>query len=217
VKLIIFGDSIAYGFWDPQGGWVQRLRSELDKRVAVESKELLDPTTEYYRVYNLAISGNTSDVVLKQVKSEPMLRIKDDTDDSAIIVGIGVNDSATINDTGKNWVAPESFRKNIAGIIEKAKEQAAKVLFIGIAPVDEKRVAPCPFAPELSFRNSGAKRYEAIISEECEKAKVPFLPLFDALKQGWDAKLEDGLHPNGYGHERIFKEVLAFLKKERVV
>ena len=28
-KIFIFGDSIAYGAWDPAGGWVERLRQWL--------------------------------------------------------------------------------------------------------------------------------------------------------------------------------------------
>ena len=28
-KIFIFGDSIAYGAWDPVGGWVERLRQWL--------------------------------------------------------------------------------------------------------------------------------------------------------------------------------------------
>ena len=35
--LLVFGDSITYGAWDLEGGWVQRLRSFIDK------KNLTDP------------------------------------------------------------------------------------------------------------------------------------------------------------------------------
>ena len=31
-RILIFGDSITYGAWDKEGGWVQRLRKFLDER-----------------------------------------------------------------------------------------------------------------------------------------------------------------------------------------
>jgi lysophospholipase L1-like esterase len=207
VKLIVFGDSITYGAWDPQGGWVQRLRSELEKK-----------NPQDWWVYDCGISGDTSTSLLKRFEAEAKARSLDPTEgEPAIVICIGANDSAVVNATKTNWVKPDAFRRNIATLIKKAKEAAEKVALIGIAPVDEKRSAPCLFAPELSYRNNEAKQYEAIIVEECAKAKVPFLPLSETLKQGWDAMLEDGVHPNAKGHERIYNEVIAFLEKERVI
>ena len=53
VQILIFGDSIAWGAWDKEGGWVQRLRKLIDE------KNLSDP--EFYcLVYNLGVSGNKS-------------------------------------------------------------------------------------------------------------------------------------------------------------
>jgi lysophospholipase L1-like esterase len=207
MKLIVFGDSVAYGAWDPQGGWVQRLRSELERK-----------SPQDWIVYNCGVSGDTSRNLLKRFEAEAKSRSLDPTEgESAIVICIGGNDSATVNATKTNWVKTDAFRKNIAALIKKAKEAAEKVAFVGLTPVDEKRVAPCPFAPEISYKNSETKRYETIIAEECEKAKVLFLPLFETLSDGWNAMLEDGAHPNAGGHERICREVLAFLEKERVV
>ena len=32
MHIIVFGDSITQGYWDPHGGWVQRLRNFLDRK-----------------------------------------------------------------------------------------------------------------------------------------------------------------------------------------
>ena len=32
-KILIFGDSICYGKWDKEGGWVTRLRKYIDQNL----------------------------------------------------------------------------------------------------------------------------------------------------------------------------------------
>ena len=58
-KIFIFGDSIAYGAWDPAGGWVERLR-----------QWLFVTTRDEYNLgtflYNLSIVGDTTADLLKQ-------------------------------------------------------------------------------------------------------------------------------------------------------
>ena len=49
MNILVFGDSIAYGKWDEQGGWVQRLRKYIDKKY-----NLIDEPKSWL-VYNLGI------------------------------------------------------------------------------------------------------------------------------------------------------------------
>ena len=58
MEIIVFGDSIAYGAWDKEGGWVQRLRKILDV------KTLSNPD-QFYLVYNLSIDGADTELLLK--------------------------------------------------------------------------------------------------------------------------------------------------------
>ena len=55
-KIInIFGDSIAWGAYDEMGGWANRL-----KQYFSEDKE------NYIEVYNLGVSGDNSEKLLKR-------------------------------------------------------------------------------------------------------------------------------------------------------
>jgi len=57
-RICVFGASIAWGAWDPDGGgWVTRLRRYF---------EINDYDIE---VYNLGVSGNTTKDLLKRFKT----------------------------------------------------------------------------------------------------------------------------------------------------
>ncbi|MEA1963419.1 MAG: hypothetical protein U9M94_04270 [Patescibacteria group bacterium] len=43
---------------------------------------------------------------------------------------------------------------------------------------------------------------------------MPFIEMFDLLN---DEDLEDGLHPNSDGHEKMFKRVRDFLIENKII
>ena len=77
-RILVFGYSIAQGYWDIEGGWVQRLRRYLDKK-ALESKDLLPS----WSIFNLGISGETIDHLLDRFDSEVKARTNDKKDINA--------------------------------------------------------------------------------------------------------------------------------------
>ena len=79
--VLIFGDSITYGAWDREGGWAKRLRSFLDE------KQLSDSNI-FYTTYNLGISGENTDDLLKRIDSEIKPRL-DESEETVIIFAIG--------------------------------------------------------------------------------------------------------------------------------
>lgn len=81
----MFGHSITQGFWDTEGGWVQRLRKFLDE------KSLKQPEEYYFEVYNLGVSGNDSRQLLDRFDDELEARLFDE-DETLIIFQIGAND-----------------------------------------------------------------------------------------------------------------------------
>ena len=52
------------------------------------------------------------------------------------------------------------------------------------------------------------------IKEICAKNNLLFIEMQDLLK---DEDLEDGLHPNSKGHEKMFLRVKDFLEKNEIV
>ena len=76
-NILVFGDSITYGAWDKDGGWVQRLR------------KFLDENYEDFFVCNLGVSGNNSDDLLKRFEFETEQRIKEEKK-TIFIFAIGI-------------------------------------------------------------------------------------------------------------------------------
>ncbi|MCX6743407.1 MAG: GDSL-type esterase/lipase family protein, partial [Candidatus Parcubacteria bacterium] len=88
-RILIFGDSITYGAWDKEGGWVARLRKFVDEKI------FADPN--YYNIIlNLGISGNNSTDILRRFEFELQQRIKEEGE-IVIIFAFGTNDAQLFN------------------------------------------------------------------------------------------------------------------------
>jgi len=96
-RILVFGDSITYGNWDREGGWVQRLRKFLDKR------NLTDPDF-YCLIYNLGISGNDTENLLKRFEFETEQRLKEG-EETIFIFAIGINDTQFLHSENSLKVA----------------------------------------------------------------------------------------------------------------
>ncbi|MBS3125805.1 hypothetical protein J4211_06190 [Candidatus Woesearchaeota archaeon] len=168
--ILIFGDSIAYGAWDAQGGWVARLRKLVDKRNA-------DPKDDFYcLVYNLGVSGDTTADVLQRMNAEINAREKDDL---ILVFSIGGNDAVYIPSKKSNKVAPAEFEKNINKIIKQAKKYTNHSLFTGIIPMDESKTHPVtPEETELALEKLVPKKHWGVINDTLVRhGKTTCLPL----------------------------------------
>jgi lysophospholipase L1-like esterase len=198
-KIInIFGDSIAWGACDELGGWVNRLRNHLGK----------DPD-EYSKVYNLGVSGDNSDKLLERFSSENKSR-----DPDTIIIAIGINDSQYIGSRNNPRVTLDKFESNLLELIVQARKFTKEIIFVGITKVDEKRVMPIPWDKTKYYDNESIDLYNKKIKEVVENNSVYFIEMFELLKED---DLEDGLHPNSNGHEKIFLRVKDFLSDNEIV
>ena len=87
--ICIFGDSTAWGAWDlEKGGWVSRLWLEIHKDMESGAK-----------LYNLSISGGTTETILARFESEARMREAD-----ALIFQTGGNDASFDGSTRENQV-----------------------------------------------------------------------------------------------------------------
>jgi lysophospholipase L1-like esterase len=204
--LCVFGDSVAYGAWDfEKGGWVNRLRGFLEQRMLKNQKE-------YYIIYNCSIFGDTSEDLLKRFEFELKQRIKEN-EETIIIFAIGINDSQFLHMESKLRITAEEFEQNIQKLIELAKKFTQKIIFVGLIPVDESKVSPLPWNPNKSYRNGYIEEYNEIIREICKENQVEFIEIFEEwIKIDYKSLLEDGLHPNTIGHQKIFESVKSCLE-----
>ncbi len=210
VQILVFGDSIAYGIWDKKGGWVQRLREFLDE------KTLSDSELKHI-IYNLAVSGATTEDLLERFKFEMKQRIGEE--ETISIFAIGINDSQFLHNKRRFRILPEESRENLQRLIDLAKKFSSKIVFVGITPVDESKTTSIPWNTNKSYKNDYIKKYNEIIKSVCEKNKVCFIEIFgDWITLDYKNLLKDGLHPNSDGHKKIFETVKSFfLIKSKII
>ena len=203
-QILIFGDSITYGAWDKEGGWVQRLRKFLDEKTLIDFDF-------YCLVYNLGISGDSSEDLLERFEFETGQRLKED-EETIIIFAIGINDSQFISGEGGHRTPINKFKDNVQKLIKLAQKFSSKIIFVGLTPVDEAKITPISWDINKPYKNNYIEKYNEIIKKVCKENKIPFIDVFKKLRPiNYQILLEDGLHPNSEGHEKIFEIIKDFL------
>lgn len=178
---LVFGDSIAMGFNDPKGGWVQKLRERVYP----------DP------VYDLSISGDDVNDISDRIISESKKRLKSG-DNAKLIVAAGINDTTDNSPKGAKYDLEELF-DNVESFMDKKN-----ITVVGLTPVDDSKTHPVAWDDELSYDGKAVSKFDNSLKEACEKEGVKFISLEGKLDL---SDLDDGLHPNASGHDKIFKVV----------
>jgi len=205
-KIAVFGDSTALGFVDTsgKGGWAGRLKRWFEKRDYKGNS-----------LYNLSVDGGTTRDLLERAEVESKYRELD-----LVILDIGLNDlrrKPKINSL--NVVPIKEFSKNLEKIIKIFKKFAGKIVFLTPSPVDERRTLPVSWGTS-HYSLEDEKSYYAVMKKICKKERIYFIDIFAGWLAGgnkYKKLLYDGLHPNARGHEEIFKSVLGFLKKKKIL
>lgn len=199
VKILVFGDSIAWGAFDnKQGGWVERLKTFFLQNYSKKGIE----------VYNFSVSSNDTRGVLKFLKSNIKKIDEIEKEDYILLFSIGSNDPKYINEKNNVSVPPKEFEENLQKIIRIAKKHSEKIFFTGLMKVDDNLTQPWN---ETEFwENADIKNYNSIIEKKCEENQINFIPLFSLINE---SELSDGLHPNTEGHEKIFNHIKDYLLK----
>lgn len=197
MTICVFGDSVAWGAWDPEkGGWVNRLR------LALEAK------SRDFEVYNCSVSGDTTADVLVRFEVEALARKPE-----LIVFAIGDNDTL-IRKNSSLLVPPEEFQKNISELIERAKQFTKNIVFLGLSRVDESKTTPLSWNANLSYYNSHLAEYDAELQRITKDAAVFYLEISHLFTP---ENLDDGVHPNSIGHEKLAQAILQFLEKESFI
>jgi lysophospholipase L1-like esterase len=197
--ICVFGGSITYGAWDKEkGGWVNRLRL------------FCDSSDQYYEVYNLGIaSGDTTEKVLKRFDIEAKARQPE-----IIIFYIGTNDAIYSKNEGIYPITLKKFEENIKYLIKKARKHGKKIVFLGLGLVDENKTMPVEWDRTAYYTNANLHLYDQSLKRISAQEKVYYLETANLLQ---NKDLEDGIHPNAKGHEKIFLAAKEFLLKEKII
>jgi lysophospholipase L1-like esterase len=206
VTILIFGGSTTYGKCDPDGGWAGRLRKYID-----QNAKNIDSNS----IFNLGISGDTTEDVLRRFEFETKHRIKED-EEPIFIFSIGINDTQFLHDKQDTRISPDKFRKNLMNLIQMARKFSSKIVFLGFQPVDESRTDP--WKPNKSYKMEYLEKYDKILKEVCKETGTHFIDILPTLRQGdYKSILYDGLHPTSEGHKKIFELVRDFLIKQKLI
>jgi lysophospholipase L1-like esterase len=201
LKIVALGDSLVYGFGDPEGGgWVERLR-----------RYWMLPETKGHVLYNLGVRGDRTQQVAQRLEVEFRHRgeLRNRVPD-VIILSVGVNDSARVGrPNGKHYTDLEKFTSQINALLEQAQE-LCPVLFVGMVPVNEARM---PFMDCLFYNHADQYQYKEATRLACKTKGIPYLDIFQQWMehdQAWQLKRlsPDGLHPNTLGYQTLLQDVM---------
>ena len=214
-QILVFGDSIAYGAWDREGGWVQRLRRFLEKKMASDQEVS-------YAVYNCGVSGDTTADLLKRFEVECYARYHESVEiykESFIVFfSIGMNDTQFLNNKASIRISKDEFKNNIKKLIELARKFTSNIIFVGFQPIEESKVSPLPWNRNISYKYDYVEMYDKIVQSICKETNLPFIDIFNQFsKTDYKKLLEDGVHPNSEGHKKIFEIVKEFLVKNKMI
>lgn len=210
-QILVFGDSVAYGAWDDEGGWVERLKCKIHRKVISSNLEF------YCDIYNLSIDGDHTGNLLKRFDSE--VRHRSIEEETVIIFAIGVNDSCFMKSRNAFLTSGDEFRENIEKLIELSEKNNSRVVFLGFTPVDESKVDPVPLSRVgACYKNEHIKKYNDILRSVCREYKADYIGIYDEFcDAGYEKFLFDGLHPNSEGHERIYEIVSGYLEEKGII
>lgn len=196
--MIALGDSLIYGFGDPEGGgWVDRLR-----RQWMQDGPIL---------YNLGVRGDTVRHVAQRLENEFRHRgeLRHQVPDQ-IILSVGVNDSARLGrQDGRNMTPFPEFQARLADLLDQAS-QLCPVIFVGMVPVNESKM---PFLDAFFFNHEDQHLYNEATRLACQEREIPFLDLFDIWRQRGEVWCHhqlspDGLHPSTQGYQSLLTDAL---------
>jgi lysophospholipase L1-like esterase len=154
---------------------------------------------EDVRVYNVGISGDSTFDLIDRFEIECEKRTPE-----VILFAIGTNDSRYVENRENACTSLDKFRENLQWLVDSARKYSKKIGFVGLIKVDESRT----MSSDENYDNENIKMYDAVIKDVCEINGLPYLYMFDLLG---DDDLEDGLHPNSGGHDKMFLRVKDFV------
>lgn len=139
------------------------------------------------RIVDAGVSGDTTAGGLRRI--EWVLQREPDV----LVLELGGND-------GLRGIELASVESNLDAIVERAKERGVRVLLLGM------RLPP-------SYGDAYAEGFAAVYERVAERHAVALVPYFmDGVGGVPELNLDDQLHPNAKGHERLAENVLPALR-----
>ncbi|MCX5196911.1 GDSL-type esterase/lipase family protein [Streptomyces sp. NBC_00249] len=185
-RIVIVGDSIAYGRCDPQGGWAAHLAA-----AHIAGNEI------DHRVFNLAIPGSTLADVAEQTPALMAPRRPD-----TLLLAAGINDSAVPLAT-PDVDGLAHIEASLASLAATAHDYNARLVVMGPAWLDEERTNDYE---GLRFTQARALALRESLRTWCDENHVDYLDMWDPLHEKPEL-LVDGVHPTPEGHQTLHQHL----------
>ncbi|KPH99528.1 AIG2 family protein [Actinobacteria bacterium OV450] len=187
-RIVIVGDSIAYGRCDPRGGWAGRLAASHIAR-----------NEAGHRLFNLAVPGITLADVSEQTPALLGPRRPD-----TLLVAAGINDSALpAGSPPARFDEPTHITDRLDALAATALDHNARLVVVGPTWIDEERTRDYE---GLRFTRARVLALRASMRAWCEENHVDHLDLWEPLR-GNAGLLVDGVHPTAEGHEALYRHL----------
>lgn len=98
-------------------------------------------------------------------------------------------------------------------VLKQAKKITKNLFVLGTKKVNEKLTTPVPWNKKCFYLNREIKEYDHVLRKLSKIHKAEYIPMFDLLNK---EDLEDGLHPNSKGHEKIFERLKEILIEKKI-
>lgn len=202
MRILVFGDSITYGAWDSQAGWVERLKCKAHEQT------IRSQGAKKVQIINLGIGGDSSTKILKRMPTEIEARYSANWP-FVFIITFGANDERSVD--GKIETPIEQFKTNVQAIIDLAKQHSDRIIFIGAPPIGKSVVK---FKGQ-EYSDERVKQYEQHMKEIVEIAGLFFVPVRPIFERAGINTLYsyDNIHPNDKGHQLIAALILPKLQE----
>ncbi|MCF7966071.1 MAG: arylesterase [Methylobacter tundripaludum] len=180
-SIVILGDSISAGYGiEVSQGWVALLQQKLDQQGTG------------HIIHNESISGDTTAGGLARIDAALTLHKP-----AVVIVELGAND-------GLRGLPPTLIKNNLAGIIQLARQNGAKVLLLSM------KIPP-------NYGKRYIDLFYTIYPQLATELGIPYVPfIMEDVALTKDMMQQDGLHPNAKGQpviaDKVWPQLLPLLK-----
>jgi lysophospholipase L1-like esterase len=220
LEIFAFGDSVTYGRWDKDGGWVVRLRKFLDMRALTTKEEEI-----FYTIYNLGVPSESAMDILSRFDSEMETRCSEGAG-PVIIFATGLTDAVFSVKANRHVLPIETYKKTLAKLLAAAQRYKPRaILFVGPTPVDESRAAPFSWDSNRILKNENIRVYNDTLLGFCKGNGLACVDLYGRMvrAKGFEKRFfdsdyyggsnDDGIHPNSTGHRLAYSTIKRELIK----
>ncbi len=190
LELFVIGDSISLHY----GPYLERFvagslayrRKETEQVMLADLAEGL-PTSLDYPHGPFGENAGDSGMVLEYLSSKPTA-----IGAAVVLLNCGLHDLKADRSSGKHQVPLETYRENLAGIVDLLSTAPGRMVWCTTTPVDDATHAEMGAGFSFSRTQPDVERYNATASELMKAAGVPIVDLHGLTRAlGADGRLAD--------------------------